>query len=65
MLVIIYDNEEMEEHTLSDVKQIINIRENYTQCEELKNSFLIIHRSNHIEKYRLYHNATIIEIKDI
>ena len=64
MLITIFDKETKQEHTFSDVEQIINIRANYTQCEELKDKLLIIHRCNHIEKYRLYNNAIIVEIKE-
>ena len=64
MQVVLYDNEEKRDHILDGVEQIINIRANYTQHEELKNTILIIHKINHVEKFRLYRNATILEIKD-
>lgn len=64
MKVYIKDIEKNKETCLVGVEKIIHIHENYTQCEELKNSVLVIHKANHIEKYRLYKNARIIKVED-
>ena len=64
MKVYIKDIENNKDVCLVGVEKIIHIHENYTQCEELKNSVLVIHKINHIEKYRLYKNARIIKVED-
>lgn len=49
---------------LHDVEKIIKIPSNLTMCEELKNSILIIHKTNHCEKYRLDKDVEILNVEE-
>ncbi len=51
-------------HSLCDVEQILCVSANLTLCEELKNSIIVIHGSNHMEKYRLYKGGIIISVEE-
>lgn len=51
-------------YNLSEVEKIIKIPKNLTLCQELENSILIIHKTDHVEKYRLFKNAEILSIED-
>lgn len=53
-----------EKHELCDVQTIYNIKQCFTQHEELKDTLLVIHRADHIEKFRLYKNARVLQIQD-
>ena len=64
MIVQIKDIENDKDVTLHGVEQVLSIHENYTQSKELKNSVLIIHKTNHIEKFRLYKNVRIVKVED-
>jgi len=50
------------ESNLSCVEEIYFINKNLTLCNEIKNSILIIHTGNSIEKYRVYKDAIILKI---
>lgn len=64
MVVHIKDVENNKDMILDSVEQVLSIHENYTQSKELKNSVLIIHKTNHIEKFRLYKNVRIVKVED-
>lgn len=64
MIVHIKDVENNKDMILDSVEQVLSIHENYTQSKELKNSVLIIHKTNHIEKFRLYKNVRIVKVED-
>lgn len=64
MKVVIKSLEKNRNHELHDIKQVYQINENYTQCDELKNSILLIHGTGHCEQFRLFKNARIISIED-
>lgn len=51
-------------YNLCEVEKIIKIPKNLTLCEELENSILIIHKTDHVEKYRLFKNAEILSVED-
>lgn len=63
MIVQIKDIENDKDVILHGVEQVLSVHESYTQSEELKNSVLVIHKANHIEKFRLYKNARIVMVK--
>ena len=50
--------------TLDNVEKIFKIPSNLTMCEELKNSILIIHKTNHCEKYRLYKDVEVLNVEE-
>lgn len=54
--------EDEKDINLTDVKNVYVIGQNYTQCDELKNSILVIHKIGHCEKFRLYKNTIIVSI---
>lgn len=64
MIVHIKDVENNKDMIFDCVEQVLSIHENYTQSKELKNSVLIIHKTNHIEKFRLYKNVRIVKVED-
>ena len=54
--------DDLKTYILHDVVNIVFFNRTNTQCEELQNACLIIHKQNHCEKYRLYKNYEIISI---
>ena len=64
MEVVIKCLDENRNRKFHDIKQVYQINDNYTQCDELKNSILLIHGTGHCEQFRLFKNARIISIED-
>lgn len=64
MKITLKDLDANQEKVLDGVEKIFLINENFTQCDALKNSILIIHKINHSEKYRLFKNARLISIEN-
>ena len=46
------------------VEDVFIIHPSLTQVDELKNAILIIHKENYAEKFRLFKNATLLQIEE-
>ena len=64
MKVIIKEKENPIPHYLGYVKEVIKIDAELTLCDELKNTILVVHKTNHCEKYRLYKDAEILGVEE-